>query len=87
MIGLMKDESDGQIMTKPVGWRAKTYSYLKHNNNEDKQKSKRGKKLCHQKNPKFRDYKNCLKASQIENKINYLEKKKNYTGCLKDDKK
>ena len=43
--------------------------------------------MCHQKNPKFRDYKNCLKASQIENKINYLEKKKNYTGCLKDDKK
>ena len=40
----MKDESDEQIMTKPVGWRAKTYSYLKHNNDEDKQKSKREKK-------------------------------------------
>ena len=24
---------------------------------------------------KFKDYKKCLKASQIENKINYLEKK------------
>ena len=27
--------------------------------------------------PKFRDYNNCRRASQIENTIKYLEKKKN----------
>ena len=43
--------------------------------------------MRHQKNLKFRDYKNCLKASQIENKINYLEKKKIDIDCLKEDKK
>ena len=39
--------------------------------------------MCHKKRLKFRDYKNCLKASQIENKMNHLEKKK----ILKEDKK
>ena len=32
----MKDESGGQIMKNFVGLRAKTYSYLKENNYEDK---------------------------------------------------
>ena len=36
---------------------------------------------------KFRDYKKCLKASQIENNMNYLEKKKTDASCLKEDKK
>ena len=45
------------------------------------------KKVCHKRNIKFRDYKKCLKASQIENKINYLEKKKIDVDCLKEDKK
>ena len=36
----MKDELGGEIMKKLVGLSAKTYSYLKENNNEDK-KSKR----------------------------------------------
>ena len=31
--------------------------------------------------------KKCLKASQIENKINYLEKKKIDVDCLKEGKK
>ena len=34
-------------------------------------------------NLKFKDYKKCLKASQIENKINYLEKKNIDVDCLK----
>ena len=33
--GLMKDKSGGKIMKKYVGLRAKTYSYLKDNNDED----------------------------------------------------
>ena len=44
----MKDGLGGQIMKEFVGLRAKTYSYLKDNNNEDK-KSKRLKKVCHKK--------------------------------------
>ena len=41
--------------------------------------------MCHKN--KFRDYKKCLKASQIKNKMNYLEKKKIDVDCLKEDKK
>ena len=35
---------------------------------------------------KFKDYKKCLKASQIENKIKYLEKKTD-TICVKQNQK
>ena len=86
VIGLMKDELGGQIMKEFVGLRAKTYSYLKDNNDEDK-KAKGTKKCVIKRNLKFRDYKKCLKASQMENEINYLEKKKADVDCLKEDKR
>ena len=35
VIGLMKDELGGQIMKEFAELRAKTYSYLKGNNDED----------------------------------------------------
>ena len=35
--GLMKNELGGKIMKKFVGLKAKTYSYLKDNNDEDKE--------------------------------------------------
>ena len=36
MIGSVNDELGGQTVKKSIGLRAKTYSYLKDNNDEDK---------------------------------------------------
>ena len=65
--GLMKDELGEQIMKKFFGLRAKEYSNLKDNNDEDK-KPKVTKKCVIKRNLKFKDYKKCLKPSQVENK-------------------
>ena len=48
VIGLMKDELVEHILKKIVGLRAKTYSYLKDNDDEDKI-SKTDKNLSHEK--------------------------------------
>ena len=69
----MNHELGGQIMKEFVGLRAKTYSYLKDNNDEDK-KAKSTKKCIIKRKLKFQDYKNCLETAQIERKINYLRK-------------
>ena len=63
------------IRTKFVGLRAKTYSYLIDDNSEDK-KTKDTKKCVIKRELKFEDYKNCLEVTQLENKINYLDKNK-----------
>ena len=62
-------------MTKSVGLRAKTYSYLIDDDNEDK-KAKGTKKCVIRRKLKFENYKNCLESTQLENKINCLEKNK-----------
>ena len=62
-------------MTKFVRLRAKTYSYLIDDNIEDK-KTKDTKKCVIKRELKFEDYKNCLEVTQLENKINHLEKNK-----------
>ena len=56
----------GRIMIKFVGLRAKKYSHWIDDGSEDKKKSviKRGFK--------FENYKNCLEATQLENKIKYI---------------
>ena len=60
-------------MTKSVGLRGKTYSYLIDDGSEDK--IAKGTKICVIKRKiKFENYTNCLEASQLENKIKYLEK-------------
>ena len=64
VIGLMKDELGGKIMKEFVGLRAKTYSYLKDNNDEDK-KTKDTKSCVIKRKLKFQDYKKCLQAAQI----------------------
>ena len=72
--GLMKDELGRKIMTKVVGLRGKTYNYLLDDGSENK-KAKGTKKYVIKRKLKFEYYKNCLEATQIENKINFLEKK------------
>ena len=68
----MKDELGGQIMKEFLGLRAKTYSYIKDNNNKDK-KEKDTKKCVVKIKLRFEGY-NCLEAAQTENKVNHLKK-------------
>ena len=60
-------------MTKFVGLRAKNYSYLIDDGSKDK-KTKGTKKCVIKRKLKFEKYKNCLEATQLDNKIKYLEK-------------
>ena len=52
---------------------------------EDK-KEKGTHKICHKGNLKFENYKNCLEATQLQNKINHLEKTKINIDSLKNHK-
>ena len=56
MIGLMKDELGGKIVTEFVALRSKTYSYLMDDGNSDN-KSKWIKKCVIKRILKFYDYK------------------------------
>ena len=59
VIGLMKDELGGKIITEFVTLRPKTYSFLTDDGKEDK-KAKDTKKCIIKKMIKFNDYKKCL---------------------------
>ena len=74
VIIVMKDELGGQIMKKFISLRPRTYAYLKDNDGENK-KARSTKRCAVKRKLKFQVCKKCLKASQIENIINYLEKK------------
>ena len=58
IIGLMKDELGGKLMTKLVGLRTKTYSYSIHDGSEDKI-AKGTKKCIIKRKLKTENYKNC----------------------------
>ena len=75
VIGSVKDKLGEQVMKEFVGLRAKSYKYLKDNNDKDK-KEKNTKLRVIETNRKFEIYKNCLEAILLENKINYLDKLK-----------
>ena len=64
VIGLMKDELGGKIITEFVTLRPKTYSYLTDDGKEDK-KAKGTKKCVIKRMIKFDDYKNCLLKDEI----------------------
>ena len=74
LIGWKKDELGGKIMTKFVWLRAKTYSLLIDDGSEDK-KAKGTKKCFTKIKLKFENSKSGLEATQLDNKIKYLEKK------------
>ena len=64
VIGLMKDELGGKIITEFVTLRPKTYSFLTDDGKEDK-KAKGTKKCIIKKMIKFNDYKKCLLNGEI----------------------
>ena len=64
VIGLMKDELGGKIITEFVALRPKTYSYLTDDCKEDK--NAKGKRKCVIKQRlKLNDYKGCLLNNKI----------------------
>ena len=65
VIGLMKDELGGKIMTEFVALRSKLYSYKKLDGSEDK-KCKGIKKCVFKKTLTFEEYKNCLFNDSME---------------------
>ena len=67
----MKYELVGKIMIKFVGLRAKTYSYLIDDDSED-QKGIGTKKCVIKRKLKFENNKNCLEATQLDNKIGFM---------------
>ena len=64
VIGLMKDELGGRVITEFVALKPKTYPYLTDDCKEDK-KAKRIKKYVIKIMIKFDDYKNCLLNSEV----------------------
>ena len=85
-IGVIKDALGRKILKEFLGLRPKTYSYLINHGIEDK-KAKVIKKCAIKKTLKFEDYKSCLEANQLENKINHLEKNKIDVDSLKNNHK
>ena len=72
VFGLMKDQLGG----------GKTSSYLTNHGSENK-KAKGTKKCVIKRKVKFENYRNCLEATKLENKINYIEKKINMYNLKK----
>ena len=78
VIGLMKDELGGKIITEFVTLRPKTYSYLTDDCKEDK-KTKGTKKCVIKRMIKFNDYKNCLLKDEVilKSQQRFISKKHN----------
>ena len=78
VIGLMKYELEGKIITEFVTLRPKTYSYLINDSKEDK-KAKGTKKCIIKRMIKFNDYKNCLLKDEVilKSQQRFISKKHN----------
>ena len=73
-------------MTSFVGLRATTYSYLTHDSEDDKE-AKDTKNWVIKRKLKLEIQKNYLKATQLNNKILYLEKNEISVDSLEKDHK
>ena len=73
VIGLMKEKLSGKTMTEFTPLIQTTYIYLTDDHKENK-KAKGTKKCVIKRKPKFEDFKQCLEATPLENKINQLGK-------------
>ena len=69
----MKYELGGKVMTEFVGLRVEIYRYLIDDNGKNND-AKVAKKSIIKWKLKFEDYKNCLEATKLENKITHLQK-------------
>ena len=78
VIGLMKDEVVGKIITEFVTLRPKTYSFFADDGKEDK-KAKGTKKCVIKKMIKFNDYKKCLLNDKVilKSQQKFISKKHN----------
>ena len=85
--GKNENELGEKIIKEFAGLRAKTYDYLKDNNDEDKKNPKYLKKCVIKRKLRFQDYKNYLEAAQTENKVNHLEQNKFDIDSLTEKKK
>ena len=73
----MKDELGDKIFREFGALWPKTYNYWTNDSDVMKIKKTKGTKKCVVKRKlKFEDYKHCSEATQLENKINRLEKNK-----------
>ena len=83
VIGLMKDELGGKIITEFVTLRPKTYSYSTDNGKEDK-KAKGTKKYVIKRMIQFNDYKNCLLKDKVllKSQKRFISKNTMYTRKL-----
>ena len=83
IIGLMKDELDGKIITEFVTLRLKTYSFLTDDGKEDK-KAKGTKKCIIKKKIKFNDYKKCLFNDELILKSQQRFTSKKHNVCTEN---
>ena len=82
VIGLMKDELGGKIVTEFVALRPKTFSYLIDDGNSDK-KAKGTKKCVIKQRLKFNGYRNCLLNNEIVLKSQQRFKSQAHNASLK----
>ena len=81
----MNDELGGKIMAEFAAMGPKTYSYLTDDN--DEVRKQKAQKYDIKQKLKFEDYKYCLEAIEIENKIKVIEKSKLNVGSRTESHK
>ena len=82
----MNDELGAKIMANFVVLRAKSYSYFLDDQCKDK-KAEGTKKCIIKRKLKFENYRDCLESTQLQNKMNYLEKNKIDIDSIKENNK